>query len=201
MRIYKIGDKELNKKTRALSTEEFELIIKTMKNGFTHNGVECKPNNRIATILIMQANLGIRIGDLLKLRPRNIIKEGKRYRLNIIEEKTGKSRTFTVPGEVCEYLINYYKAYKIRKNERIFNITERAIQKHLSKVCKYLKLDGVSTHSFRKFFATSIYLNNNYDIVLVQKLLQHSNINITQRYIGLGDAKIETALNNHIYLP
>lgn len=195
-----IGDRELNKKTRALSLDEFELIISTMKSGFVYNGVECKPNNRIATILIMQGNLGIRIGDLLKLRPKNIIKEGKRYRLDIIEEKTGKSRTFTVPKEVCEYLINYYKTYKIRKNERIFSISERAIQKHLKTVCNYLKLDGVSTHSFRKFFATSIYLNNDYDIVLVQKLLQHSNINITQRYIGLGDSKIENALNNHIYL-
>ena len=129
-----IGDRELNKKTRALSLDEFELIISTMKSGFVYNGVECKPNNRIATILIMQGNLGIRIGDLLKLRPKNIIKEGKRYRLDIIEEKTGKSRTFTVPKEVCEYLINYYKTYKIRKNERIFSISERAIQKHLKTV-------------------------------------------------------------------
>ena len=191
----------MNKRTRALSIEEYELIIRTIRTGFRHNDIEFKPNIRIATILIMQANLGIRIGDLLKLRPRDIIKEGKRYRLNIIEEKTGKSRTFTVPIEVCEHLISYYKTYKIKRNERIFNISERAIQKHLKNVCKYLRLNGVSTHSFRKFFATNIYLNNNYDIVLVQKLLQHSNINITQRYIGLGDSKLEFALNNHIYLP
>lgn len=177
------------------------MIIKTIRIGFNYNGVKFKPNMRVATILVMQANLGMRIGDILKLRPKDIIKEGKRYRLDIREEKTGKSRTFTIPKEIYNELVSYYKTYNIKQNERIFIISERAIQKHLKNVCDYLELDGISTHSFRKFFATSIYVNNNYDIVLVQKLLQHSSVHTTQKYIGLGDVKLESALNNHIFLP
>ena len=191
----------MNKRTRTLSIEEYKMIIKTIRIGFNYNGVKFKPNMRVATILVMQANLGMRIGDILKLRPKDIIKEGKRYRLDIREEKTGKSRTFTIPKEIYNELVSYYKTYNIKQNERIFIISERAIQKHLKNVCDYLELDGISTHSFRKFFATSIYINNNYDIVLVQKLLQHSSVHTTQKYIGLGDVKLESALNNHIFLP
>ena len=109
--------------------------------------------------------------------------------------------SFTVPKEIYSYLILYYKELGIGRNKKLFDISERAIQKHLSKVCEYLDLYNVSTHSFRKFFATSIYINNDYDIVLVQKLLQHSNVAVTQKYIGIGDSGVEMALNNHIYLP
>ena len=82
----------------------------------------------------------------------------------------------------------------------IFPITERAVQKHLQKVVDYLGYgDSIGTHSFRKFFATEIYKNNNYDIVLVQKLLQHSSVATTQRYINV-EAVVEAALQNHVNL-
>lgn len=77
-----------NKRTRALTVEEYDQIIDTMRTGFAG----CRPNDRIATALIIEANLGIRISDILKLKLSDIIKEGSRYRLNIIEQKTKKNR-------------------------------------------------------------------------------------------------------------
>ena len=53
---------------------------------------------------------------------------------------------------------------------------------------------------FRKFFATEIYVNNNYNIILVQQLLQHSSAAITQRYIGISSKELEDALAGHIEL-
>ena len=69
-----------NKRTRALTVEEYNQIIDTMRTGFAG----CGPNDRIATALIIEANLGIRISDILKLKLSDIVKEGSRYRLNII---------------------------------------------------------------------------------------------------------------------
>ncbi|SCY53118.1 Phage integrase family protein, partial [Lachnospiraceae bacterium XPB1003] len=48
--------------------------------------------------------------------------------------------------------------------------------------------------------ATEIYKDNGYDIALVQQLLQHSSIAITQRYIGISSQMQEKALQNHIKL-
>ncbi|MFQ9509480.1 MAG: tyrosine-type recombinase/integrase [Lachnospiraceae bacterium] len=64
----------------------------------------------------------------------------------------------------------------------------------------YLELDNIGTHSFRKFYATDIYVENNYNIVLVQHLLQHSSSAITQRYIGIQQKEIEDAIEKHINL-
>lgn len=185
-----------NKKTRALTVEEYNLIIDTMRTGFSG----CRPNDRIATALIIEANLGIRISDILNLKLSDIIKEGSRYRLDIVEQKTKKSRNFTVPFEIYQYIKIYCLEKSIKDNEVIFPITERAVQKQLKLVSDWLELDNISTHSFRKFFATQVYQNNDYNIVLVQQLLQHSSPAVTQRYIGVSSKDIETALSKHRFL-
>lgn len=186
----------MNKKTIALTPEQYSEIIDTMKNGFCG----CRANNRVATALVLEANLGLRISDILKLHLKDIIKDGDRYRLDITEQKTGKERTFTVPTEIYSYIKIYCLENGIKPHEVIFPITERAIQKQLKLVCDYLELTGISTHSFRKFFATQIYINNDYNIVLVQQLLQHSTPAVTQKYIGIQPKDIENALQKHICL-
>ena len=183
---------------RVITEEEYKKIINTMRTGFEDNNKSYKPNNRIATALMLQANLGLRRVDLMSLRLNDIIADGNRYRLNIVEEKTGKKREFTVPADVYSYMMRYCLDNGIKPDAKIFDISVRAIQKHLKAVCEYLKIDGVSTHSFRKFFATNIYINNNYNVVLVQELLQHSDIKTTQRYLKMSRAEVEKAINNHV---
>jgi integrase len=186
----------MNKKTVALTADQYNDIIDTMRQGFSG----CRGNDRIATMLVLEANLGLRISDILTLRLNSIIKDGDRYRLDIVEQKTGKQRTFTVPIEIYNYIKMYCLEHQIKPHEIMFPITERAVQKQLKLVCDYLGLDGISTHSFRKFFATQIYLNNDYNIVMVQKLLQHSTPAVTQKYIGIGSKELEKALEKHINL-
>ena len=186
----------MNKKTLALTEEQYKEIIYYIKNGFTG----FRKNERVATALILEANIGIRISDIIKLKLDDIIKDGERYRLDIIEQKTGKKRTFTIPFSIYQYIENYCLKNNIKNNEVIFDITERAIQRQLQIVCDYLGYKGISTHSFRKFFATQIYVNNNYNIALVQQLLQHSSTAITQRYIGIQQKDIEKAIENHVCL-
>jgi integrase len=190
------GHITMNKKTIALTQEQYHEIINTMKNGFTG----CRPNNRIATALVIEANLGLRISDILRLKLNDIIKDGNRYRLDITEQKTSKKRTFTVPNEIYNYIKMYALENSIKPNDVIFPITERAVQKQLAVVCDYLGYSGISTHSFRKFFATQIYNNNDYNIVLVQQLLQHSTPAVSQKYIGIEPKALEQAIEKHICL-
>lgn len=193
-----------NKKTRALSVEQYKKIIETIRQGFIFKDLEkekiFRSNNRLIAVLTLQANLGLRIGDILQLRLRDIIKDGERYRLNIIEDKTEKERNFTIPIDIYNYIKIYCLENNIKATAKIFDITERAVQKQLKIVCDYLGYDEISTHSFRKYFATQIYINNDYDIELVRELLQHSNCSITQRYIGISSKKIEKALENHVQI-
>ena len=55
----------MNKRTKALTNEQYKEVISTMKSGFCG----FRPNERVATALVLEGNLGLRISDILKLRP------------------------------------------------------------------------------------------------------------------------------------
>ena len=186
----------MNKKTLALTTEQYQEIINTMRKGFSG----FRPNKRVATALVIEANLGLRISDILKLTLNAIVQDGDRYRLDITEQKTGKARNFTVLTELYNYIKMYCLENGVKPHEIIFPMTERNVQHYLKIVCDHLGIEGVSTHSFRKFFATQVYVNNDYNIIIVQRLLQHSNPQITQKYIGIEPKAIEDALKKQICL-
>lgn len=186
----------MNKKTLALTTEQYREIISTMREGFTG----ARPNPRIAAALMLEANLGLRISDVLRLRLSDIVMDGGRYRLSIVEQKTRKARTFTVPTALYTFLRVYCLDNGIEAESPIFPLTERAVQKHLQAVCDYLGFEGISTHSFRKWYATEIYNTNGHDVALVQKLLQHSSATTTQRYIGIQPEAVEAAIAGHLHL-
>lgn len=76
-----------NKTTVALTQEQFREIIDTMRSG----GSGFRPNDRIATCLVLEANLGLRIEDILQLHLSDFLKDGANYRINIVEQKTKKS--------------------------------------------------------------------------------------------------------------
>ena len=186
----------MNKKTTTLTTEQYKNIIIAMKEGSTF----FRPNERVATALVLEGNLGLRISDIVKLRPCDIVNDGGRFRLAITEQKTGKQRVFTVPLVIEQYIENYCLRNGIKHSDLIFPITTREVQKVLARVCDYLGYEGISTHSFRKWYATEIYRNNGYDIALVQRLLQHSSAAVTQRYIGIEPQRIEKAIADHTQL-
>ena len=61
---------------QALTTTQYQTIIRTLRSG---KGT-LRANPRIAAALIAEANLGIRIGDIVKLRLSDIVRDGNRYR-------------------------------------------------------------------------------------------------------------------------
>ena len=59
----------MNKRCVALSDEQYKRSIELMRNGFVSaSGAVVKPNPRVAAIAVLQAALGLRLGDVLKLR-------------------------------------------------------------------------------------------------------------------------------------
>lgn len=134
-----------------------------------------------------------------------------------ITEPNDELLTFVLENDLSDILITRNEFYgvsvtgtgthsncldhNIAPEARIFPITERAVQKRLQSVCSHLGYsEDISTHSFRKFYATEIYNDNGYNIVLVQQLLQHSSAAVTQRYIGIRQQELEKAIEGHLML-
>ena len=191
----------MNKRSRCIDEETFKLIVGTIREGFRDNeGVVRKPNERIATVLTIEYNLGIRIGDVLQLRMCNLVKDGNRYCFDITEQKTGKHRGYTIPVEVYLFIQDYANRHNISPTQRLFPISERVVSKILKLVCEYLGLESIGTHSFRKAFATNAYINSGYNIELVRNLLQHSSLETTQKYIGIGTKEMEEVIVKSVCL-
>lgn len=126
----------------------------------------------------------------------SFIKDGDRWRLDIREQKTGKVRRFTVPVEVYSFVQGYALEQGIGQDARLFDISERQVERQLNRVFAKmgLPLRNYGSHSYRKFFATKVYMDNEMDIELVRVLLQHSSTSVTSRYIGISQKSIEDAL-------
>ena len=104
----------MNKKTKALTTEQYKEIIQTMREGFSG----CRPNERTATALVLEGNLGLRISDILQLRPRDIVRDGDRYRLEVIEQENP-----VIAGFLCSYLCAYTHSKELGENNTLSSHT------------------------------------------------------------------------------
>lgn len=185
------------KETRAITEAEYREIIQTMREG--RPGF-FRPNRRAAMALVLEANLGIRISDIVKLRLCDIVRDGDRWRLSIVEQKTGKARWFTVPAPVRASIVDYCYQYGISNTEPIVQIKRRTVQDALKKVTNFLELERVGTHSFRKFFAARIYEASGHDTELVREILQHGSLETTQRYLRVTSERVDAALNDTVVL-
>ena len=183
--------------TRCLEESEYRKIILLLRTGYEYNGVKHRSNDQIATILVLQANLGCRIGDIMALTTESIIKDGSIHRLNITEQKTGKSRNFIVPQPIVDF-IEDYKRHTVIKDGRLFDIKSPAVWKQLRAVTGYIGIENVSCHSFRKKFACDLYERTGKDAMTVCQALQHSSINVTMTYLKRSDAQMEAALLSNV---
>jgi integrase len=175
---------------RVLELTEYKSIIKLLLHGFTaKNGSIFRPNKQTALALQLQATLGLRIGDVLNLR----VSSFKNGKLEITEDKTDKLQYRDINRNVFDYIKDYAIDNKLSQSSKLFGVKVRAVQKQLKITADYLELTNISTHSFRKMFATAVYEANNHNLELVKELLNHTSIATTQRYIRVSQQAINQA--------
>lgn len=167
-----------NKVTRILTKDEIVKIFRWLSQD-------------VKQMLFLQLNTGLRISDIITLKYKDIM-FGK---LEIKERKTGKPQVTRVNIDVVEYLFNN----KINEGEYIFwnekcnpKSLIRKVERQIQNACdmENINREFISTHSFRKTFATDAY-NRTKDIVVVQELLNHSSSAVTQRYIRINKEKVD----------
>ena len=184
--------------TRPLEVNEYKKIIELLNNGFTYTEGDkdksFRPNQQIAIALTLQANLGLRIGDVLELR----VSSFKGDKLEIREDKTDKLQYRAINPSITNLVKDYAIDNNLSKQDKLFNIGVRVVQKQLKIICNYLELENISTHSFRKMYATLQYEANNHNLELIKELLNHSSIATTQRYIRVSQEAINKASSSFI---
>ena len=190
--IKEVKGKRNRRAARPLEYDEYMTIITLCQKGFTYkdeSGIDhiFRPNKQLAMTFILQANLGLRISDVLKLKPSTF----KNDKLEVIEKKTGKLQYRTINRNLKELIYEYALENNIKSNDYLIQVKVRAIQKQLAIIANYLNLTNISSHSFRKLFGVTVYNKTNGNIELLKELFNHSNISTTQRYIKVSQKQID----------
>lgn len=190
--IKEVKGKRNRRAARPLEYDEYMTIITLCQKGFTYkdkSGIDhiFRPNKQLAMTFILQANLGLRISDVLKLKPSTF----KNEKLEVIEKKTGKLQYRTINRNLKELIYEYALENNIKSNDYLIQVKVRAIQKQLAIIANYLNLTNISSHSFRKLFGVTVYNKTNGNIELLKELFNHSNISTTQRYIKVSQKQID----------
>lgn len=144
----------------------------------------------------------LRISDLLTLRWTDILYKDE---LIITEHKTGKTRNIPLNKSVGIKLTELYEIMgKPEKNmPLIYNYRwKRTYSKeHINDMLKNFKrkykltIKYFSTHSFRKTFGRYVYEHCNKSaesLLFLSEILEHSDIKVTKRYIGLNKDEINS---------
>jgi integrase len=178
-----------------------------------------KKNKRDYTLFVVGINVGLRAGDLLKLKIKDVL-DGNKFKegIKIEEEKTDKARVFEINKSAQDAIKMYLNSlegyspedylFKAQKKHidkemgiEVDNLTVESAHKIIKNTLRDLNIKGnYGTHTLRKTFAYHIYSNNikeNPSILdTLQKMLNHSSTAVTLRYIGITKEVIADVYNN-----
>ena len=150
---------------------------------------------------------GLRISEILSLRPRDILEsasdEGIQIRDSVsVMGKGGKTRVVFIGGKAQDalkkYLVFRGELQKQAKTEALFlnarggALTRRGANYILKKRLLRLNLPhNYSSHSLRHSFATDL-LNHGADLRHIQEMLGHASISTTQHYTHVAVEKLKS---------
>jgi integrase len=142
-------------------------------------------------MLELMARGGMRIGEVLKLRPKDI--EDRKILIN--DPKSGKeAEVVFIPQKVADRVKTYIGNKGIRAYERIFPITYPAARTAVKKAGKLLGID-LKPHDLRRHAATYASRSGTPIEIVSKVILRHVNLSTTQRYLGkISDLEAETII-------
>lgn len=157
-------------------------------------------------IIKFALNTGLRISDILLLKFENI-------EVTYLTEKKTKKTKGIIYNSSCKDITKRLAEYYKKKYNNNFNsgylfkssvnpnkpISYQGVNYHIKTLRTKLKINyPMNTHSFRKTWAKTVYYKYN-DLVLVMKLLNHSNPKVTLRYIGIEEEEIKKVYSEIIF--
>lgn len=181
--------KKQNKLPNVLSFEEVKKILGALDN------------EKHKTILFLVYSAGLRVGEVVRLKPEDI--DSKRMLVRVVQGKGRKDRYTLLSELTLGQLRRYYSIYRPEiwlfpgQNKKEF-LTERTVERIFEKACSIAKINRrVSVHVLRHSFATHL-LEGGTDLRFIQELLGHSSSKTTEIYTHVTQkniAKIKSPLD------
>jgi integrase len=172
--------KSIQTKREYLTIEEVESLVNT----------PCQRED-VRLPFLFACFCGLRVSDIRRLKWKNIIHDGVKTRVEVVQKKTGTTLCLPLNHHALEYLPKPIGA----PDDYIFSVPD------LHTVAKHLKHWGdaagitkkMTMHVGRHTFAT-MTLTTGTDLYTTSRLLGHTNVETTQVYGKIVDSKKQQAV-------
>ena len=159
----------------------------------------------IAVVFVLGIYSGLRVSDIINL---NIVDVLDKDEIRVKEKKTKKIKIFPIKQQPKELLDEYLRVRfneGVKKTSPLFigvkgdRLHRSMVYKGINEACEHIGLVGLfGTHTMRKTFGYHHY-KQNHDVVLLQKIFNHSSPSITLRYIGVEQDEINCSYEKFEY--
>ncbi|MBV0899400.1 MAG: tyrosine-type recombinase/integrase [Wolbachia endosymbiont of Fragariocoptes setiger] len=197
---------------RYLSIEEVIMLINTARK-LANKSKQENSNRRLCAILDILYSSGMRISELISMKLNDVLQLVKNNNYNesyiIIKGKNGRERQILFNEQAIQSLKNYLAIRgsfidNDKESDWLFPgdksdkpITRQRIGQLMKELARKCNIDTkrVSPHIIRHSFATHL-LDSGANIILIQKILGHTNISTTQIYTHVANEKLKEKLIN-----
>ncbi|MBD0391465.1 tyrosine-type recombinase/integrase [Wolbachia endosymbiont of Pentalonia nigronervosa] len=194
-----------------LSVEEIILMINTVRKLSNGSNKEIS-NKRLCAVLEILYSSGMRISELINIKLHEVLKlvsNSNKECYIIIKGKNGRERQILFSEQAIQSLKSYLSIRenlipKDKHSDWLFPgekhnrpITRQRIGQLMKSLARKCGIDEtkVSPHVIRHSFATHL-LNSGANIVLIQKVLGHTNLSTTQIYTHVANEKLKNKLTD-----
>jgi len=184
------------KQAKTLSDRELQRLLDFV--------AKTKSPKRNRAILMLTHLAGMRIGECAALRICDVLATDGTVRgqftLNADQTKGNSSRTVLLNQRMQAELASYVQTIRVRDSKQLLFFTQRSegftansLTQVVNGIYKKAGLDGCSSHSGRRSYATKIS-SKGVSMRVLQKLLGHKNIQTTSIYIYASDDMLRNAV-------
>lgn len=162
-------------------------------------------NPRNHLLFVMGINNGLRVGDLLKLRVKDVKQLKQGDSINIREGKTGKQNILVINKTVHKVLEQYLRESKFSDEDFLFKskkggraLTIQAVNAYIKKWALEINITGnYGAHSLRKTWGYIQRVKYGVGFEVICKRFNHQSPAVTMRYLGISNKEVLNILTNN----
>lgn len=168
------------------------------------NALSTKPRDQL--LFTIGINNGLRVGDLLKLKIKDISNLSEGDCIKIRESKTGKTNVLVINRSIQSALSTYLNNCNLADNDYLFRsrkgngpLTIQSVNRLVKQWTKRVGLEGnFGAHTLRKTWGYHQRKTYGVSFEIIARRFNHSNPEVTMRYLGIEDKEVHEILLHEI---
>jgi integrase/recombinase XerD len=177
---------------RIINAAEFTQVVKQSGKSYRIK----RPNaDRDKALILILLDTGLRLGELCRLRLGDVnLENGEVYVRPFRDGRKSTARTVFIGARTRQVVWKYIarEQSKPDQSRALFELLPSSVRQTIGRIGVNAKVPRCHPHRFRHTFAIS-YLRNGGDVFTLQRLMGHSTLDMTKKYLDLVKSDVGAA--------